>query len=235
MSESPRIIAVIPARGGSKRFPKKNLATLHGKPLLSYPIDAAKQVSRIDRVIVSTDSEEIATLARQCGAEIPFMRPDEFATDQSPVIDTVVHAVTELEHQGYRADIVVLLQSVTPLIRPDQIERAIDLIIEKQADSVVAVSEVDTANHPYNIREIGPDGHTAFWQEKLHYELLGKPKPKFYTAANMWLTSRKTLIDEHRLEGKNNYSIIVPRVFALDIDTPEDLMLLETVLTAGTV
>lgn len=231
MPTNPRILVFIPARGGSKRFPKKNLASLNGKPLLSYPIDAAKQVSRVDRVIVSTDNEEIASLARSLGAEVPFTRPEEFATDQSPVIDSVVHAVKELEaKEGYKPDYVILLQTVTPRILPEHLEKAIDLAIEKNADSVVNVCELDTANHPYNIRQINEDGSTSFWQETLHYDLLGKPKPKFYHAANLWLTSRETLLNEHRLEGKKNFSVVIDRKFANDIDYPADLELLETII-----
>ncbi len=231
MTASPRILVVIPARGGSKRFPDKNLALLDGKPLLSYPIDAAKQVARIDRIVVSTDDERIAALARELGAEVPFMRPAEHATDASPVIDTVVHLVKELDsREGYRPDYVILLQTVTPLILPEHLEKAIDLAIEKQADSVIAVCELDTTSHPYSIREIHPDGTISFWQEKLHYELLGKPKPKFYQATNLWLSSRETLLNEHRLEGKKNFPIVIDRKYALDIDYPADLQFIEALI-----
>ena len=235
MSSFPRFLVLIPARGGSKRFPDKNLAMLNGKPLLAYPIDAAKQVSRIDRIIVSTDDERIAALARQLGAEIPFLRPTELATDQSPVVDTAVHMVKELEaREGYRPDYVILLQTVTPLILPEHLEQAINIAMEKNADSVITVSEVDTVNHPYNVRAISPEGQISFWQEQLHYESLGKPKPKFYHAANLWLTSRETLLTEHRLEGRKNYPLIIDNKFAVDIDYPADLKMLEMLMRSET-
>jgi len=231
MSASPRILVVIPARGGSKRFPNKNLASLNGKPLLSYPIDAAKCVAQIDRIVVSTDDDRIAELARSLGADVPFLRPAELATDQSPVIDTIVHAVTELEaREGYHPDVVILLQTVTPLILPEHLRQGINLATEKQADSVVAVCALDTTSHPFNIREIHPDGSISFWQEQLHYDLLGKPKPTFYQAANMWLTSRKTLLTEHRLEGHRNFPLVIDRKYAMDIDYPADLKRIEAFL-----
>lgn len=230
-SDHPIFLVLIPARGGSKRFPDKNLATLNGKPLLAYPIDAAKQTGRVDRIIVSTDDGRIASLARELGAEVPFLRPAELATDQSPVIDAAVHMVKALDaREGYRPDYVILLQTITPLILPEHLARAMNLVTEKNADSVVAVSELDTSHHPYNIRTISPDGRVSFHQEELHYAHVGKPRPKFYHAANLWLTSRETLLNERRLEGKNNYPLIVEKKFAMDIDSPADLTFLETLI-----
>ena len=227
-----KFIAVIPARGGSKRFPGKNIYPLAGIPLIAYPIRAAKEAKGIGRIIVSTDDEKIAAVAREHGAEIPFMRPKELAEDSSSVIDAVIHTVQELERrENYHADYTILLQPATPLVTPDQIEQAIGLAVEKSADSVVTVAQVDTVNHPFNIREIRGDGTIGFWQEALHYEYYAtKPKPKFYHAANLWLSSHDTLVKKHRLEGERNYPVIVDRVYASDIDYKEDLELIEAYL-----
>lgn len=224
MNTDVKVIAVIPARGGSKRFPGKNLHPLNGKPLIAHPIEAAKKASRIDRIIVSTDDEEIAAIAREYGAEVPFMRPADIAGDKSPVIEAVEFTLKELERmEGYVADYCVLLQPTTPLIEAEQIDQAISLAVEKHADSVVTVAEVETINHPYNVREILPDGTIRFWQYDLHYEVLGKDRPKFYHAANLWLSSRQTILSEGKLEGKMNYPIIVPSQYSVDIDFKEDL------------
>lgn len=226
-----KIIVIIPARGGSKRFPRKNIHPLCGKPLISYPILAAKKAKSIDRVIVSTDDEEIAGISKFFGAEIPFMRPDELATDTSPVIDSIVYTVKTLEErEGYRADYAVLLQPATPLITGEQIDEAAGLVIEKNADSVVCVSPVDTINHPYNIREILEDGTIKFWQYDLHYDYLQKSKPKFYHAANLWLSSYETLMNEHKLEGKKNYPVILDPLYSLDIDYRSDLEMIEAIM-----
>ncbi|MEK7560607.1 MAG: acylneuraminate cytidylyltransferase family protein [Patescibacteria group bacterium] len=232
MNGNKKFIAVIPARGGSKRFPGKNIHPLAGKPLIAHPIDAAKRAKGIDRVIVSTDDENIAGIAKEHGAEIPFMRPKELAEDWSSVIDVMVWTVEELERrEKYHADYAILLQPTTPLVTPEQIEQAIAHAIEKNADSVVTVAEVDTINHPYNIREIKDDGTITFWQYDLHYAYYAKkPKPKFYHAANLWLTSYETLTRDRLLEGKNNYPIIVPPAYSMDIDYKEDLALVEAYL-----
>ncbi len=227
-----KCIAIIPARGGSKRFPNKNLASLGGKPLIAWPIEAAKTSPSIDRVIVSTDSDEIAKLAKELGAEVPFMRPATIATDTSPVIEAIRFTLSELERtEGYRADYVVLLQPTTPLVESFQIDVAVELAKEKSADSVINVGEVDTINHPYNVREILPDGTTRFWQNNLHYTVTGKARPKFYHAANLWLSSYDTIMKEGKLEGAKNYSILVPSYYCADIDTKEDLERIEATLS----
>lgn len=223
-TEQNKVVVVIPARGGSKRFPGKNLHLLNGKPLIAHPIEAAKGATLVSRIIVSTDDEEIAAIAREYGAEVPFMRPAPIAGDASPVIEAVEHTLRELERtEGYVADYCVLLQPTTPLIESEQIDHAIALAREKGADSVVTVAEVETINHPYNIREILDDGTIRFWQYDLHYAVPAKDRPTFYHAANLWLSSRDTILSEKKLEGKKNFPIIVPAQYAADIDFKEDL------------
>lgn len=227
-----KTIVVVPARGGSKRFSGKNVYPLMGKPLIAHPIEAAKKAKNVDRVIVSTDDEAIAAAAKEFGAEVPFMRPADIAGDTSPVIKAMQFTLSELEkREGYHADYLVLLQPTTPLIEPEQIDAAVALAIEKNADSVINVSEVDTINHPYNVREILPDGTAKFWQYDLHYNCVGKDRPKFYHAANLWLSSYKTIMEDGRLEGKNNFPLIIPTYYSADIDFKEDLECIEALLS----
>jgi CMP-N-acetylneuraminic acid synthetase len=223
-----KIIAIIPARGGSKRFPGKNLFPLNGKPLLSYPINIAKKVKQIDRIIVSTDDKKIAAAARKYGAEVPFMRPVFLAKDNSSVAEAMVYTVRRLEkEEGFRADYIVLLQATNPLVRSEDVEMAINLALEKKADSVVAVSPIDNINHPYNIREILTDKTIKFWQGKKHYEFLKKSRPKFYHVASIWISSYETLVNRKKIEGKRNFPLIVDPIYSLDIDYKQDLELIE--------
>lgn len=229
--EKKKFVVIIPARGGSKRFPGKNLHPLMGKPLVAHPVEAAKKAKLVDRVIVSTDSEEIARAAKEYGAEVPFLRPAELASDTSAVVLTMKWMVETLKaREQYHADYTILLQPTTPLITAEQIDEAIELTLEKNADSVVTVAEVDTINHPYNIREIKEDGTIIFWQYDLHYQFVQKPKPKFYHAANLWLSSFRVLTEEQKLEGERNYPLVVPAVYSLDIDYRDDLELIEAYL-----
>ncbi|MBI5644478.1 acylneuraminate cytidylyltransferase family protein [Candidatus Kaiserbacteria bacterium] len=230
MSEKKTIV-VVPARGGSKRFPGKNTHPLLGIPLVAHPIIAAKKAKLVDRIIVSTDDERIAKVAQEYGAEFPFSRPAELATETSKVVETITYTLRELEKkEGYHADYAVLLQPSTPIIEPEQIDTAIQLAYEKNADSVVTVSEVDTINHPYNVREILADGSIKFWHHDLHYNCVSNDRPKFYHAANLWLSSYDTVIKEGKLEGRKNYPVILPEIYSSDIDFKEDLERIEAIL-----
>lgn len=221
-----RTFAFIPARGGSKRFPGKNLYPLHGTPLIAYPIRAALAAKGIERVIVSTDSEEIAQVARTHGADV-ITRPAELATDDASVVSALVHTYSELERGDWHPTHSVLLQATTPLVEPGHIQSALALAEQKGADSVVSVSIVDTINHPYNIRVSQPDGTVRFWQEDLHYSIPEKERPVFYRAAHLWLSKREVVLESGRLEGLVNVPLIVPPVYGVDIDFKEDLERIE--------
>jgi N-acylneuraminate cytidylyltransferase len=154
-----QILALIPARGGSKGVPRKNIMMIAGKPLIAYSILQAHASQRINRVIVSTDNEEIAEVARQWGAETPFMRPAEYAQDLSPDIDVFRHALTWLaENEGYRPDMVVHLRPPGPVRRVELIDQAIDLLAAHlEADALRSVRlALET---PYKMWHITADGY----------------------------------------------------------------------------
>lgn len=155
---SDEILALIPARGGSKGIPRKNLLVLRGKPLIAYSIQQAQASRRITRVIVSTDDQEIAAVARAWGAEVPFLRPTEFAQDLSPDIDAFRHALTWLaEHQGYRPEAVVHLRPPGPVRRVELIDQAVDLLLSNaDADAVRSVRRA--LQTPYKMWRILDDG-----------------------------------------------------------------------------
>jgi CMP-N-acetylneuraminic acid synthetase len=144
---APFILGVIPARGGSKRLPGKNLALLAGKPLISYSIDAARLAHRLARCIVSTEDEQIAKVSRELGADVPFKRPASLARDDTPILDVLLHALEEIERSGPKATAVVILQPTSPLRAPEDIDLAIELFETKRADTVTAVSAAK--DHPY--------------------------------------------------------------------------------------
>jgi len=155
MYNGKRIVALIPARGGSKGIKGKNIVELCGKPLIEYSIDAAKRSKYIDDVVVSTDSEIIADVARRLGASVPFIRPAHLAEDNSRTIDVVLHAVDFFEHNNNYFDSIVLLQPTQPLREPDDIDNGIKLFYLKRED-LVSVSMVE--NHPLLIRTVNENG-----------------------------------------------------------------------------
>jgi len=154
-----QVLALIPARGGSKGIPGKNIVILVGKPLLAYSIGQAQSSRHITRIIVSTDDKEIAAVARQWGAEVPFIRPAEYAQDLSPDIDVFRHALTWLQNnEGYRPDLVVHLRPPGPVRRVEFIDQAIDLLVaHPEADAVRSVSIARQT--PYKMWQITPNGY----------------------------------------------------------------------------
>lgn len=163
----PEILALIPARGGSKGIPRKNLIVLDGQPLIAYTIQQARQSRHITRAIVSTDDDEIAQVARSLGAQVPFMRPAEYAQDLSPDIDVFRHALRWLQqNEGYLPDLVVHLRPTGPVRRVEVINEAIELMLQHpEADSLRSVSWPDQT--PYKMWRIGNNG---FLERLLHVE-----------------------------------------------------------------
>jgi CMP-N,N'-diacetyllegionaminic acid synthase len=157
MTKNPRILALIPARGGSKGIPRKNLLQVAGLPLIAYSIRHGLESSLIGRVMVSTDDEEIAAASREHGAEVPFLRPAEFAQDLSPDVDVFRHALQWLaEHEGYRPELVVQLRPTGPIRRIELIDRAIGMMLDTpEADSLRSVSPATLT--PYKMWRIEGD------------------------------------------------------------------------------
>jgi len=154
MNSKLNIIAIIPARGGSKGIPRKNIRLLRGKPLISYTIESALNSKLVDKVVVSTEDTEIAEISERCGAEV-IKRPEELARDDSPTIDAILHVINWFEERNEHFDVVVLLEPTSPLRKENDIDNAIRLFISSinQADSLVSLGEVQLEN-PYIMKKV---------------------------------------------------------------------------------
>jgi len=148
------VLGVIPARGGSKAIPTKNLAPLCGRPLLAYTGDAVNESKKLTRTIVSTDDERIAECARSLGLEVPFIRPSTLAGDDAPMLPVLQHAIRVMREHGFESDIVVLLQPTSPLRRGQHIDAAIDRLQRVRGDSVVSVVEVPHQFNPVSVMRV---------------------------------------------------------------------------------
>lgn len=159
MIQNKKVLGLVLARGGSKKVPKKNIKDLCGKPLIAYSIEAAKQSKYMDRIITSTDSEEIAEVARRFGSEVPFKRPDELASDTATDYPVFVHALAWLkEHEGFIPDIVVQLRPTSPLRTAAHIDAAVELLVaHPEADSVRTVTEPEQS--PYKMYRVNVAGY----------------------------------------------------------------------------
>jgi CMP-N,N'-diacetyllegionaminic acid synthase len=143
MYKNKTFLAIIPARGGSKRLPKKNILNLAGKPLIAWTIETALKSKYIDRIVVSTDDDKIATVSKKYGADVPFMRPGYLATDESTSIDVVLHSLDKLEKNGEKYDFIILLQPTSPLRSSKNIDESIELLDEIKCDAVISVCKVE--------------------------------------------------------------------------------------------
>lgn len=229
---------IIPARGGSKALPRKNIALLAGEPLISHCIRAALSAHRVDRVIVSTDDEEIAVVARKCGAEVPFLRPVELAQDHSPTLPAIQHSVAMMETLFKKAPgSVTLIQPTSPFTRAEQVDAAIDLLDQcPEADAVTTVVDVDHVNHPFNIRHVDDAGFVDFMMPAEHYKYPNRQlKPRYYRFGNLYVTRYATLMNEGSLFGRRCLPLVVDLPSCFDINDATDLALAECMLRAGIV
>jgi CMP-N,N'-diacetyllegionaminic acid synthase len=151
-----KVFVVIPARGGSKSIPRKNLADVMGRPLISYVIEAARAARRVERVIVSTEDEEIAAVARNWGAEVPFMRPQELARDEVSLGPVVVHSLRAMDELGFRADAVLSAQPTSPFLEGCDFDAMVEKLDTTGADSVVSVQAVQH-EHPFWVKRLEGD------------------------------------------------------------------------------
>lgn len=171
----PFVLGVIPARGGSKSIPSKNIVPLCGRPLIYYIINTAnkaKESGIIDRFIVSTDSKEIAEIAKKFGAEVPFLRPKEFAQDTSSDLDFMKHAYMEMKRLGFKADILVNLRPTSPFLKVDDIRNVIEILQKSKGTSVRSVSKLPHNYHPYWLKKVLGNKAVPFlkgYDEKKYY------------------------------------------------------------------
>lgn len=227
------ILAVITARSGSKSVPRKNIAPLGGKPLIAWTIEAALGAPSLDRVVVSTDDEEIAEVSRTWGAEVPFMRPSELAEDASPHIPVVQHAVDWIETHGEDfPDWIMLLQPTTPFRTSEDLEAAVRMIQYGACDSVLSVCEA--ATHPFLAKRISPEGRIEdFVQVPEGYLARQALPPAYALNGALYLVRRDVLMEQGTFQTQQTCAYIMPAERSLDIDTAWDLALANGVLQQG--
>jgi len=218
------VIAIIPARGGSKGIPRKNVKELGEKPLIAHIIETALEVSELDRVIVSTDDEEIAEVAKKYGAEVPFIRPKELARDETPTLPVLQHAIEYLEkNDNYMPDIVVLLYATSPLLKAERITEAIGLMKARGFDSVISV--VEDRKH-YWIEKNGR-------YERLYPKVLKNRqfvKPLFKENGAIYVCKRDLVMEEDEIVGENVGLLVMEEDESIDIDELLDFKFVEFLL-----
>lgn len=233
MYKNNKILCVIPARGGSKRLPGKNLKLLNGVPLIGYAISVAKGSQYIDKIVVSTDDKEIVRVAREHGADVPFMRPAELASDTATTLSVLQHAVSFLEEKGEQFDLVVTVQPTVPGVETKDIDSAIEKLVSSGANSCISICEiVDRPEWMYLLVENGMI--TPYADVSI---APGQSTEKLYRVSGaVYVTTRETMIEKNLIVDNGNCAaVVVPRKRSTDIDTEFDFVMAETLMkSAGT-
>jgi CMP-N-acetylneuraminic acid synthetase len=229
-----RVLGLVPARGGSKGVPRKNVRLLRGKPLLQYTAEAALAARRLTHVALSTDDEEIAAVGRMCGLDVPFLRPGDLAADTTPMLPVVQHALRWFDAHGNHFDAVCLLQPTHPLRRPADVDRCIELLEESGADAVMTVLPVPATYNP----------HWVYFQEADSILRLSTGEatpitrrqalpPAFHREGSVYVTRRATLLDGNSLYGTRTIGYTVTEETSVNIDEERDWTVAEERLAAA--
>jgi len=225
------ILGIIPARGGSKSVPRKNIALVYGRPLIAYTIEAARQSQRLTHYLVSSEDQEIIRVAKELGAPVPFVRPAELATDESPTLPVVQHAVREMESRNrILYDIIVLLQPTTPMRRPEDIDAAVDKLVATGSDSVISVCDVG-AYHPARMRQIVDDRLVDL---PIHEpkEMLRRQdlSPVYIRNGAIYAVRRDVVMNQNSMVGQVSRPYLMPEERSINVDSKLDLLLAEILL-----
>lgn len=232
------VLAIIPARGGSKSIPRKNIRPLAGHPLIAYSIAAGLQSDSVNRVIVSTDDEEIAAIARQYGAETPFLRPAEYSQDTTTDFPVFTHALNWLaDNENYEPDIVIQLRPTSPVRPPDLVETAVRILIDHpEADSVRGV--VPSGQNPYKMWRINSVGRMVpLLQVEGIVEPYNSPRqtlpPTYWQTGHIDAIRTSTIFAKNSLSGDVIFPLVIDNSYTIDIDTLKDWELAEDLVNEG--
>ena len=231
-TEQMEILAIVPARGGSKGIPHKNMTDLAGKPLMGYTFDAAKGSMLVSKTILSTDDEEFAEYARSEGIEVR-MRPAELASDTAVMKDVINYHLDELEKEGYKSDAFILLQPTSPLRTSKHIDEALELMISNEkADAVVSVVDVPHEYLPMKLMKKEEDGMLKFYQENGEKFTTRQALPHLYArnGAAVYAVYTDVYRETGSLYGHNCLPYIMKAEDSVDIDEPFDLFIAEAII-----
>ncbi len=228
MLKGKKVLAIIPARKGSKRLPNKNILDLNGKPLIAWTIEAAKESRYIDRIIVSTDSGVIAGISKKFGAEVPFIRPKELAGDTASSIDVIIHVINSLKDMGETFDYLILLQPTSPLRIAQDIDKAFEML-NNSTKAIVSVCETE---HPPLWSNTLPDDLSMkdFIRPEMR-NIRSQDLPKYYRLNGaIYIADVNYLINCHGFLGQHTKAFIMPQERSIDIDDEIDFILCKVIV-----
>lgn len=213
-------VAVIPARGGSKRIPRKNIRDFCGKPMIAWSIEAAKAAGCFDRILVSTDDDEVAAVAKKWGAEVPFVRPDNLADDDTGTSPVVRHALQWLIENAQPVELVCCLYATAPLVLPQDLLRGLELLTKRGASFAFSIT-----SFPYPIQRalrITESGGVAMFAPEYGSTRSQDLEEAWHDAGQFYWGTFRAWLDKHPVFGERSVPVRLPRHRVQDIDTPED-------------
>jgi CMP-N,N'-diacetyllegionaminic acid synthase len=227
MIKGQRILAVCPARGGSKGIPLKNLQPFLGVPLVARVGHLVTEIPEIDRAIVSTDSEEIARVAKESGLDVPFYRPEELSGDRISDLEVLSHALVEMELlDGIQYDIVVMLQPTSPLRRVEHVQDSIQMLVDGDWDAVWSVSETDSKNHP--LKQLTVNNNRLDYYDQSGKQIIARQQlvPVYHRNGVAYAIKRSCLLDQQSIKGERTGALVLEGNL-VSVDTYWDLELAE--------
>lgn len=225
-----KILAIIPARAGSKGIPDKNIREIAGEPLICWTIRQALKSNLLDKVIVSTDGEKVADISRKAGADVPFMRPKEFAQDHSPTSDVVVHALKFFENQGVLYDMVAILEPTSPLRKSSDIDNGVDLLCKcPEADSLISVGEVH-AEHPLIVKKIENNFVKSYIDNAKKIHQRQQADAAYFPYGVLYLARSLAYVEYRTFYTEKTLPLPIERWQNYEVDDEIDFVIIETLM-----
>ena len=231
MYKNKTFLAIIPARGGSKGLPGKNIKELCGKPLIAWSINAGLKSKYLDEIIVSTDYKNIADIAKKHGASIPFLRPDDLASDTATSFDTVKHAIDYYGNELNREfDYVVLLEPTSPLREDSDIDNAIEKLLNSSADSIVGISKTEDQNPAFLVNKDNKDFVAGYTNKNMKVLRRQDVEDVYFMEGTIYISKVNVLLEEKTFYHQNTIGYEVPKYKSLEIDDLTDFIMVEAMM-----
>jgi len=225
-----KVLGIIPARGGSKGIPGKNIKLLGGKPLLEYTVDVARESEIFDRIILSTDTQEIAAVGKRLGIEVPFLRPAELAQDDTAMLPVLQNVVQFCEDEGWIPDVVVILQPTSPFRRASHLRKGYELLCGSQCDSVVSVEAVPGHYSPHVVMKIREGVLSHFLDEGAKVTRRQDAETAYTRNGYFYFTRRELIMGKNTIYGEDCRPVIIDEPDTVNLDTMEDWLQAEHII-----